>query len=278
MSSSIATSGWTMESCKNLNRRRVGECERPRELRDEEPCARRRGPRRVPQRDAADAAQAAAPRAEALPSWAATPAPARGAILFQGRRAAHRAHGGDRGARSRARRARRWPRRPARFVRARDILRYFGGEGWRLGGDVLPANAPHAMLYSRREPLGVVAAITPWNFPIAIPAWKIAPALVYGNSVVFKPPRRRLSRRCAWPSAWWTPACRRRPQPRHRLRLCRRRRPRRRPGGARLTFTGSHDTGSRIYARATGHFARVQLEMGGKNRRSCSTTPTSGWL
>ena len=43
------------------------------------------------------------------------------------------------------------------------------------------------MLYSRREPLGVVAVITPWNFPIAIPAWKIAPALVYGNTVVFKP-------------------------------------------------------------------------------------------
>ena len=73
------------------------------------------------------------------------------------------------------------------MTRARDILRYFAGEGWRPGGDVLPPNTPRAMLFSRREPLGVVAVITPWNFPIAIPAWKIAPALAYGNTVVFKP-------------------------------------------------------------------------------------------
>ena len=131
---------------------------------------------------------------------------------------------------------------------------------------MLPPNTVNAVLYSRREPLGVVAAITPWNFPIAIPAWKIAPALAYGNAVVFKP-------------ASATPLT--------ALRLVECLVDAGLPAGvlnfvtgsgavvgdalARdpivrgLTFTGSHATGAGIYARAAEHFARVQLEMGGKN-------------
>jgi len=131
---------------------------------------------------------------------------------------------------------------------------------------VLPANTANAMLYSRREPLGVVAAITPWNFPIAIPAWKLAPALVYGNAVVFKP-------------ASATPLT--------ALRLVECLVDAGLPAGVLnfvtgsgatvggalagdsvvrgLTFTGSHSIGAGIYARAAEHFARVQLEMGGKN-------------
>jgi aldehyde dehydrogenase (NAD+) len=58
-----------------------------------------------------------------------------------------------------------------------------------MGGAVYPSNTPGELLYSKREALGVVGIITPWNFPIAIPAWKIAPALAYGNTVVFKPAR-----------------------------------------------------------------------------------------
>lgn len=72
-------------------------------------------------------------------------------------------------------------------LRAVDLLRYFAGEGWRVGGDVLPADTPHTLLYSVRVPLGVAAIITPWNFPLAIPVWKIAPALIMGNALVFKP-------------------------------------------------------------------------------------------
>jgi len=212
-----------------------------------------------------DAAQAVAAAAEAFPAWAATPAPARGAILF--RAAELLTERLDDVATTLTREeGKTLAEARGEVTRARDILRYFGGEGWRVGGDVLPANTPHAMLFSRREPLGVVAAITPWNFPIAIPAWKIAPALVYGNTVVFKP-------------ASATPLT--------GLRLveclvdaCL-------PAGVLnfvtgsgavvggalagdpvvrgLTFTGSHATGAGIYARATEHFARVQLEMGGKN-------------
>lgn len=72
-------------------------------------------------------------------------------------------------------------------LRAAAILRYFGGEGARPMGEVIPSSNPNALQYTTREPLGVVGIITPWNFPLAIPMWKIAPALVYGNTVVCKP-------------------------------------------------------------------------------------------
>lgn len=67
------------------------------------------------------------------------------------------------------------------------ILRYYAGEAVRAYGDVIPAQAAGALQFTRREPLGVVALITPWNFPIAIPVWKAAPALAFGNTVVLKP-------------------------------------------------------------------------------------------
>lgn len=68
-----------------------------------------------------------------------------------------------------------------------DMLYYMGGEGRRLFGEVVPSELPDKMAYSTRLPVGVVGAITPWNFPIAIPSWKIAPALICGNTIVFKP-------------------------------------------------------------------------------------------
>lgn len=67
------------------------------------------------------------------------------------------------------------------------ILRYYAGEGIRKEGDVIPSFDQEALMFTKRTPLGVVGVITPWNFPVAIPIWKIAPALVYGNTIVFKP-------------------------------------------------------------------------------------------
>jgi acyl-CoA reductase-like NAD-dependent aldehyde dehydrogenase len=72
-------------------------------------------------------------------------------------------------------------------MRAAAIFRYFAGEARQEIGEVYAATDPSTLLYTRRDPIGVVAVITPWNFPIAIPAWKIAPALIYGNTVVWKP-------------------------------------------------------------------------------------------
>ena len=218
-----------------------------------------------PSATTSDAAQAIAAAAEAFPAWAATPAPARGAILFRAAELLDERFD-DIATTLTREEGKTLAEARGEVTRARDILRYFGGEGWRLGGDLLPANTASAMLFSRREPLGVVAAITPWNFPIAIPAWKIAPALVYGNAVVFKP-------------ASATPLT--------ALRLVECLVDAGLPAGvlnfvtgsggvvgdalagdpivSGLTFTGSHAVGAGIYARAAGHFARVQLEMGGKN-------------
>src|SRR5688500_7862772 len=71
--------------------------------------------------------------------------------------------------------------------RAVDIFRFFGGLSFTLGGQTIPHEMPGNLLYTRREAVGVVGLITPWNFPIAIPAWKLAPALVSGNAVIIKP-------------------------------------------------------------------------------------------
>jgi aldehyde dehydrogenase (NAD+) len=72
-------------------------------------------------------------------------------------------------------------------TRAGQVLAFFAGEALRLNGEAVPSVRPGVGVEVTREPVGVVGMITPWNFPIAIPAWKIAPALAYGNTVVLKP-------------------------------------------------------------------------------------------
>jgi acyl-CoA reductase-like NAD-dependent aldehyde dehydrogenase len=71
-------------------------------------------------------------------------------------------------------------------ARAAAILRFFSGEGWRPVGQIYEQSAKRSLVYTRRRPVGVVGLITPWNFPAAIPTWKMAPALAYGNTVVIK--------------------------------------------------------------------------------------------
>src|SRR5205085_2566027 len=80
------------------------------------------------------------------------------------------------------------PLREARLEAARGaaILRFFAGEAWRPKGELFEQSVTGSSVYTVRRPLGVVGLITPWNFPFAIPLWKLSPALVYGNSVVMK--------------------------------------------------------------------------------------------
>src|SRR5918996_3009692 len=134
--------------------------------------------------DEVDAAIAAAQAA--YPAWRKTPAPARGAIL--GRTAELLADRTKEIARDlTAEEGKTLTESSAEVQRAIEILRFFSGEGWRLAGENLPSSVPSTHLYTVKEPLGVVGLITPWNFPIAIPTWKLAPALVSGNAVVMKP-------------------------------------------------------------------------------------------
>ncbi len=139
------------------------------------------------QADAALAAQAVDVARAAGANWRRTPADQRGDILT--RTAAlldERAERiGDDLVREEGKTR---PEAVGETRRAAQILRYFGAQAaFEPDGETFPARAPGDLLYARRVPIGVVAAITPWNFPIAIPAWKIAPALAYGNAVVWKP-------------------------------------------------------------------------------------------
>jgi alpha-ketoglutaric semialdehyde dehydrogenase len=151
-------------------------------------------------------------------------------------------------------------------ARAGNIFKFFAGEVLRRTGELVPSVRPGIDVEVTREPLGVVGIISPWNFPAAIPAWKVAPALAYGNCVVFKPAD--LVPGSAWAMAEII----------SRAGL---------PAGAfnlvmgrgsvvgevlvndprvdAISFTGSVETGRKIAQKAAGRMAKFQLEMGGKN-------------
>lgn len=146
------------------------------------------------------------------------------------------------------------------------ILRYYAGEGMRKVGDVIPSTDSKALMFTSRVPLGVVGVITPWNFPVAIPIWKIAPALIYGNSVVIKPAQ-ETAITCAKVIECFEEAG----IPAGVLNLV--------TGSGSvigqaltdnpdvnaITFTGSNEVGKRIGQGALARGAKYQLEMGGKN-------------
>ena len=150
--------------------------------------------------------------------------------------------------------------------RAGNIFKFFAGECLRLTGEVVPSVRPGIGVEITREPVGVVGIITPWNFPIAIPAWKIAPALAYGNCVVMKPAD--LVPGCAWalaeiisrsgiPAGVFNLVMGRGsvigdPLVNH-------------PGVDAISFTGSQAVGGRIAQQCAVNLKKVQLEMGGKN-------------
>jgi alpha-ketoglutaric semialdehyde dehydrogenase len=130
-----------------------------------------------------DAAVEAA--AKAFPGWSDAPAAGRAAVLM---RAADAIEARVEDMAADMTREMGKPLREARMESARTaaIFRYFAGEAWRPKGELYEQSATGSTLYTLRRPLGVVGLITPWNFPAAIPAWKMAPALVYGNTVVLK--------------------------------------------------------------------------------------------
>jgi aldehyde dehydrogenase (NAD+) len=159
----------------------------------ETPCAEDRNPTYpddvvalVPRATSEQLRTAAAAARAALPGWAATPAPARGEILF--RAAALLAERAEAIGRDLTREeGKTLAEGIGEARRASAILRYFAGQTSEPVGEVYASATPGTRIYTQRGPVGVVAAITPWNFPIAIPAWKVAPALAFGNTVLFKP-------------------------------------------------------------------------------------------
>src|SRR3954453_18558530 len=147
-----------------------------------------------------------------------------------------------------------------------DMSLYMAGEGRRMFGHTTPSELPDKFMMSTRNPVGVVGAITPWNFPIAIPSWKIAPALVCGNTVVFKPAEDTplLAERFVeiFEEAGLPPGVLNivhgagEDVGAHLVRH---------PDVPLISFTGSREVGIEVTKTAAGHLKHVHLELGGKN-------------
>jgi aldehyde dehydrogenase (NAD+) len=203
--------------------------------------------------------------AAAQSGWAALPAPRRGEYLFKAAEIMESklASLGEDMTREEGKTL---PEATGEVKRAINILRYFGGEGARQFNHQIPSERENVFCYTMRKPLGVVGLITPWNFPTAIPTWKLAPALVAGNTVVLKPasvaPLSALRIVEALEQAG---------VPKGVVNFV--------TGGGgsvgnsilehpalrALSFTGSTEIGDMLYDKATKRRLRVQLEMGGKN-------------
>jgi aldehyde dehydrogenase (NAD+) len=220
---------------------------------------------RIPLSTREEMKRAIAAAKTAFPAWRDTPAPNRGKILFKVVRIMEE---------QKEELARLLTREEGKALkdalgevqRAINIAEFMAGEARRINGETLPSETTKTFTYTIRQPLGVIGAITPWNFPIAIPIWKITPALVYGNTVVLKP-------------AELTPLC--------ALRIAEIFAEAGLPAGVLnvvlgtgeevgdelvqnplvhgLSFTGSTDIGCKIYATGAQQQKKVQCEMGGKN-------------
>jgi aldehyde dehydrogenase (NAD+) len=219
----------------------------------------------APSSTAADAAEACAAAARAFTGWRNTPAPVRGQLLYrvQRRMEERREELADALTREEGKIL---SESRGEVQRAINVIEFFAGEARRITGSTIPSELPHNFCYTLKQPVGPVAIITPWNFPIAIPVWKIAPALVSGNSVVFKPASltpltaaiiTEIFEECDLPPGV--------------LNLV--------YGGGRevgdtivrhpaiqaVSFTGSNDVGLGLYAAAAARGIKCQCEMGGKN-------------
>ena len=208
---------------------------------------------------AADAAQAA------FPAWSGLTAPGRGNYLFKVADILDRNFDQISADMTREE-GKTLPEAKGEVRRAINIFRYFGGEGSRLPGMLAPSERDRVHMFAIRKAIGVVGLVTPWNFPSAIPAWKLAPALICGNTVVLKPAS------AAPLSAWRiVEACHQAGIPKGVVNFVA-------GSGGELgqalvnakplkavSFTGSCDVGRWLHGEASRRALRVQLEMGGKN-------------
>ena len=217
-----------------------------------------------PQSSAADVDAAVAAAQRALPGWRATPWPRRGEIILAASELLEE---------RKEELARLMTREMGKVLteargdvqEAIDMGKFIAGEGRRAFGDTVPSELRNKWAMTMRQPLGVIGCVTPWNFPIAIPSWKIFPAVMAGNTVVFKP-------------AEDTPLC--------ALRFVEALEEAglpagvvnvvfgneeagdavvRHPGTTAIFFTGSADTGRLIAATCGSMLKKVSLELGGKN-------------
>ena len=201
----------------------------------------------------------------ALPAWSSMPAPQRASILYRALEIM-REREDDIARTITLEEGKPLPDAQGEVRRAMNITEYAAGEGRRLFGYTTPSEIPNTVAYTTRRPVGVVGIITPWNFPIAIPAWKMAPALICGNTLIFKPasstPLSAVKLVKVFEDAGLPPGV---------LNLITG------PGALvgntlvnsprvnGISFTGSTEIGSGIYTEGAKSLKKVQCEMGGKN-------------
>jgi aldehyde dehydrogenase (NAD+) len=212
-----------------------------------------------------EASRAVESAAEAFRGWRSTPAPARGRIVARFARLLEQEKENVAALLTREE-GKTLSESRGELQRAINVADFCAGESRRMNGETIPSELPSNFAYTIRQPHGVVAIVTPWNFPIAIPVWKLAPALVAGNTVVFKP-------------ATNTPAT--------AVRLVELFAEAGMPAGVlnlilgsgseagdeivshqairAISFTGSNGVGVKLYEQAARRGVRVQCEMGGKN-------------
>ena len=212
-----------------------------------------------------DALKAVDAAHEALAGWANTPAPVRAGILFRAIEIL-RQRGDDIARTITLEEGKPLSDAQGEVKRSLNIMEYAAGEGRRMFGYTTPSELPDTVAYTTRRPLGVVAIITPWNFPLAIPAWKIAPALICGNTIVFKP-----ASATPWSAIKLMEVFEEAGLPAGVLNVVTG------PGGAvgnalvesplvkGISFTGSTEIGTGIYSHGASLLKKVQCEMGGKN-------------
>ena len=219
----------------------------------------------APQSTREEAQAAIAAAQAAFPGWRNTPAPARGRILAKAVQLAYERK--EEIARVMTREeGKTLSESRGEVQKGINLLEYYAGQSFRIEGRTSPSEVPSTFVYTIRQPLGVVSCVTPWNFPFCIPVWKTAPALVAGNTVVFK-------------AATNTPGCAEllvkiyedAGLPKGVINLV--------YGGGgtvgdefvnnatvrAVSFTGSCETGGQVAKQAAAHLAKVTCEMGGKN-------------
>ena len=213
----------------------------------------------------ADIEAAADAAAAAFPGWSTMAGPARGAFLFKVADILDRKFDSIAAEMTREE-GKTLPEAKGEVRRAINIFRYFGSEGSRLPGHLVPSERDRVHMFAIRKAIGVVGLVTPWNFPIAIPAWKLAPALVCGNTVIIKPAS--ASPLCAWRIV---EACHEAGIPKGVVNFVAG------SGGTlgaalvnakplkAISFTGSCGVGEWLHTEASKRRLRIQLEMGGKN-------------
>ena len=213
----------------------------------------------------AEAKAAVDAAAENFASWRATPAPTRGRIVGRAARLLEE-HKEDLAQLLTREEGKTIAESRGELQRSINVADFCAGEARRLNGETIQSELPANFAYTLKQPLGVVACVTPWNFPVAIPVWKIAPALVAGNTVVFKPasltPATAVRIVDLFEAAGLPPGV---------LNLVLGSGSEagdeiiNHPAVKAISFTGSNQVGIRLYEQASRRGAKVQCEMGGKN-------------